>query len=259
MDTHMNIKNSNIFVEKINGKGNLNFILIHNAGGDHRFFTHQIETLKNYGDVIQLDLPGHGKSGVMSSYQMHDLASIVVQICENLALKNLCLIGLNNGANIAIDILNNNRSLPVNSAVLIDPPIFMDESFISEINSFIQQLESSKMDDFVASLVNSILPHTTPRNKEIAQTAFNQADKQSLQKIFRGLIEWDMNSHGLLKNIPYPCLCILTDEHHCSYKKLIQEAPQMEIGKVIGSRCWATLEVPQQVNAMIERFLKIHN
>jgi len=254
----MNIKKSDIFVEKIDGKGDLNFVLIHNAGGDHRFFTHQIETLKNYGDVIQLDLPGHGKSDIISSYQMDDLASIVVQICENLALKNLCLIGLNNGANIAIDILNK-RSLPVKSAVLIDPPIFMDKDFVNEINNFIQQLESSQIDDFVASLVSNIFIHTTLNNKEIAQTAFNNADKKSLQKVFRGLIEWDMNSSGILKKIHCPCLCILTDEHHCSYEKLSQEAPQIEIGKVIGSKCWATLEVPQQVNAMIERFLKIHN
>jgi hypothetical protein len=37
-----------------------------------------------------------------------------------------------------------------------------------------------------------------------------------------------------------------------------REAPQFEIGKVVGSKCWATLEVPEQLNAMITRFLKIH-
>ena len=52
----MNIYGTDIFVEKLLGTGKLNFVLIHNAGSDHRFFTHQIETLRNFGDVIQLDL-----------------------------------------------------------------------------------------------------------------------------------------------------------------------------------------------------------
>ena len=36
------------------------------------------------------------------------------------------------------------------------------------------------------------------------------------------------------------------------------QASQFEIGKVVGSKCWATLEVPEQVNAMMARFLQIH-
>ncbi len=59
----------------------------------------------------------------------------------------------------------------------------------------------------------------------------------------------------VLKKITCQTLCILTDEHHCSYAKMRQAAPDFEIGKVIRSKCWATLEVPQQVNSMIVRFL----
>lgn len=253
----MNINNVEIFVERFEGNGNLNFILIHNAGGNHNFFIHQIKMLKNYGNVIQVDLPAHGTSGLISSYKMNDLSSIVAQICKNLSLSNISLIGLNNGADIAIDTVIN-HSLPVKNLVLIDPPIFMEEDFISEINTFIQQLESPNFDKFVTSLVDALFIHTSADNKEIARAAFNSVDKKSLQDIFRGLIEWNAKSYGILKKISVPALCILTDEHHCSYKKLSQEAPQIEIGKVVGAKCWAALEVPEQVNAMIERFLKIH-
>lgn len=47
-----------MFVEKISGDGDISFVLIHNAGGSHQFFTHQIAMLKKYGDVVYLDLPG---------------------------------------------------------------------------------------------------------------------------------------------------------------------------------------------------------
>lgn len=164
------------------------------------------------------------------------------------------MIGLNNGADIVIEVALN-HSLPIKSIVLIDPPIFMDKCFIREINEFIKQLQQNEYNQFVTSLVDALFIKTDRKNKEIAIDAFNNVDKEALQMIFKGLIEWDSQMAGKLKEILYPTLCIITDEHHCAYDKLRHEAPQFEIGKVIGSKCWATLEVPDQVNAMIERFI----
>lgn len=254
----MNIDGTEIFVEKFPGTGDLNFVLIHNAGSDHRFFTHQIEMLRKFGAVVWLDLPGCGKSSPISSYKMRDLSSIISVICKKLELNNIYLIGLNNGANIAMDTMLH-HSLAIEGLILIDPPIFMDKSFVEEINSYIESLENADFNhQYVESLVNALFLNTDSTNKEIAASAFNGVDKKSLAGIFRGLIEWDAKSSGTLKKITCPTLCILTDEHHCSYEKMHREAPQFEIGKVIGSKCWATLEVPEQVNAMIARFLKIH-
>ena len=165
----MNIYGAEIFVEKIQGNGNLNFILIHNAGGNHHFFTHQIELLKKYGNVIWLDLPGHGESQCVSGYQMNDLSLIVNKICENLTLQNICLIGLNNGADIVIDIAFN-YSLQIKSIILIDPPLFMEKSFTGEINEFIKQLdlEHENYEKFVISLVDALFIETDQYNKEIA-------------------------------------------------------------------------------------------
>ena len=254
----MNIDGTEIFVEKLPGAGNSNFVLIHNAGSDHRFFIHQIEMLRKIGNVVQMDLPGSGKSHPIPSYGMRDLSSLIATICRKLSLKNICLIGLNNGANIAIDTALN-QSLPIQRLILIDPPIFMGKSFVGEINSYIENLEKAEYDrEFVASLVDALFLSTESSNKEIAASAFNGANKKSLSGMFKGLLEWDAKSAGILKKIDCPTLCILTDEHHCSYEKMRREAPQFEIGKVVGSKCWATLEVPEQVNAMIARFLKIH-
>lgn len=254
----MNIDGSEIFVEKLSGVGDLNFVLIHNAGSDHRFFNHQIEMLRKFGTIVWLDLPGHGKSLTISNYKMRDLSSLISIICKKLSLKNIYLIGLNNGANIAIDVALRDL-LAIEGLILIDPPIFINHSFVGEINSYIESLDKGEFNDhYVHSFVNGLFLNTDLKNKEIAASAFNGVDKKSLASILRGLLEWDAKSAGTLKNITCPTLCILTDEHHCSYEKMHGEAPQFEIGKVIGSKCWATLEVPEQVNAMISRFLILH-
>lgn len=253
----MNINGAEVFVEKLSGNGNLNFILIHNAGGNHYFFTHQIEALKKYGNVIWLDLPGHSNSKDIASYRMTDLSAIINQVCQQLSLNKICLIGLNNGADIVIDIALT-YSLPIKCIILIDPPIFMEQSFVAEIHEFINQLEQDNYDKFVDSLADALFIETDRSNKEIAISAFNGVNKRALQDMFKGLIEWDTQSIGKLKQINYPTLCILTDEHHCTYEKMRQEAPHFVLGKVIGSKCWATLEVPEQINAMIGRFLKLN-
>jgi hypothetical protein len=248
-----------IFIERLSGLGPLNFVLVHNAGGDHHFFTYQIEMLKKYGDVIWVDLPGHGSSkmdNVVSDYSMDALSLFIVQICEKLALNNISLIGLNNGADIVLNTVLK-HTLPIHSIILIDPPIFMGKHFVCEIEDFIKQLECTDYPQFAIQLVDALLSKEDVVNKQLALNAFNRVDRQVLQNIFRGLIAWDKNSSGRLQDIYCPALCISTDEHHCSYKKIIKEAPQFEIGKVVGSKCWATLEVPDQINAMIERFLKL--
>lgn len=253
----MQIFGSEIYVETHPGSGSQNFLLIHNAGSDHRFFKHQIETLQAFGSVTLFDLPGSGKSQPAASYQMKDLASLTLEIARQLHLKNICLIGLNNGANIAIEAALQNK-VPIERLILIDPPIFLSSSFAQEIRAYIQSLETAQFDaPFVTSFVDALFIQTDSSTKEIAISAFSQVDKQALRAIFTGLLEWDAHSSGLLKKIAQPTLCILTDEHHCSYDKMRREAPHFEIGKVVGSKCWATLEVPEQINAMISRFLTL--
>lgn len=250
----MSERNHPFFIERLSGNGNLTFVLIHNAGGNHHFFSHQVNCLKKHGDVVWLDLPGHGNATQLSNYDIADFSIFINKICHKLSLNHICLIGLNNGANIVID-LALNYSLPIHSLILIDPPLFMSKEFISEIHAFINQLDYQDSSEFSSLLVQASFIQTASKNKAIAKKAFNVVDKKILQHMFANLIEWDKNIYGKLVDIEYPTLCILTNEHHCKYTTLQEQAPQFEIGKVIGSQCWATLEVPHQLNAMIERFL----
>jgi pimeloyl-ACP methyl ester carboxylesterase len=253
----MLINDVEIFVETVPGRGDLHFVLIHNAGGDHRFFIHQVEMLKKYGHVTKIDLPGHGASSSIPNCDIETLSGFIIEICKKLTLKNICLIGLNNGANVAIDVAAKNI-LPLRFSVLIDPPIFMDAHFITEIESFIEALEASDATQFIEALADNLFVRTEEKNREIARRAFLNADKKSLQTIFHSLIIWDRSSSLIVEKVSCKTLCIITDEHHCSYQRLKEHKPQFEIGKVIGSKCWATLEVPEQINAMIERFLQLY-
>lgn len=250
------IAEATIFIERIPGKENLNFLLLHNAGGNHHFFAQQLDTLKQYGSIIQLDLPGHGASSALTDNSMDNLAKLVTQIYQPYKDQPLCLVGLNNGANLAMHVATT-EALPLHSLILIDPPMLMNASFVAEIKQFIQQLENDNADysAFIEAMVTQLLPGVDVVQQNIARQAFLQVNKESLSATFQSLINWDLQTVVCLQKIILPTLCILTDEHHCTYEKVQRYAPQFTLGKVIDSKCWATLAVPQQLNAMMAQFL----
>ena len=249
---------NNVFSKKVVGQGPLNFILIHNAGGSHNMFTHQVEMLLTYGNVILLDLPGHGSSASNNQNSITHSSELIHEICKYYALDNIWLIGLNNGANIAINTAHIGQIKPC-GMVLIDPPLFLSNDFTQEIGLFINKLTGPSYEEFINLLVEDLLVNSTQTNKNIALESFMKVDKRCLKEMFQSLIEWDKCSKSILPSINISTLCLLTDEHHCTFDSIKKVAPKFTLGKVIESKCWATLEVPEQINAMIERFLVVHN
>lgn len=252
----------NMYTKKIEGTGKQTFILIHNAGGNHKMFTPQIDMLLTQGDVVLLDLPGHGASAPAEKNSIDASSSLIVDLVQTHTRNNICLIGLNNGANIALNALYQNH-LPIEKMVLIDPPLMMHQSFINEIQDFInilsQLTEEKAYKAFVQDLVKNCLVYQNKNSIDIAFSAFMTVDKCALQAIFQSLIHWDKQAEKILASTQVPTLCIVTDEHHCRFADLKKAAPHFILGKVVGSKCWATLDVPEQVNTMIQRFLTLES
>ena len=244
----------NIYHKTIPGVGDLNFVLIHNAGGNHLFFTHQIDMLRKHGNVTVLDLPGHGRSLPSKNNGMMASSEIICSLIQKNKFSNVVLVGLNNGANIALSACCSGLT-SIKRCILIDPPLFLESGFIGEIEEFIEQCDKPGCEVFIKELVENLLSRTSQPNRDIAFNAFMQVDKASLKSLFRSLIEWDQSSDSLMQSFNIPTLCIVTDEHHCRYHQLQSRAPGFQLAKVVGSKCWATLEVPEQINAMIDRFL----
>jgi pimeloyl-ACP methyl ester carboxylesterase len=253
----MNIQfdGENIYYKDV-GTASKTIVLLHNAGGSHQFFHHQIEVLQKNYRVIAMDLPGHGKSAALHrEYSLARLAGVVSQFCAKLNLSSVTLIGLNNGANLAIEIADQGR-LALKALVLIDPPLFLEPAFIAEINQFIMQLNSADYERFVEKMVANLLPNNSAVNTSIATHAFLAVGRNVLAALFFDLMEWDKSSFDKVKNLNMPTLAILTDGHHCSREKLQACHAGIDIQETIGSRCWATLDEPAQVNKMVDQFLE---
>jgi pimeloyl-ACP methyl ester carboxylesterase len=85
----------------------------------------------------------------------------------------------------------------------------------------------------------------------------SSAPQHVMVSAFEGLRDYDPTEAA--KGISVPSLYIAADEAQprSDMPRLYELAPQMLYGKTVGSGHFCQLEVPEQVNAMIERFLAV--
>ncbi len=255
---YITVQNEKIFYKKA-GAGTRSFVLLHNAGGSHQLFSHQMKTLGRLGTVYAFDLPGYGQSQASQErYTTKETAALVAEAIKKLQLSQVYLVGLNNGANISIEI-SLNKDIPITQLVLIDPILFMSKDFITEIEDFITHLEAPDVDVFIDGLIDAFFIKTSDANKRIANKAFKQCSKKVAAAALKDLILWSQEAKSKLLALFVPTLVVLTNEHHCPYQPLKGLNPLIDLAKVTGSKCWATLEVPEQVNAIIKRVVELQD
>lgn len=192
------------------------------------------------------DLPGHGRSEAPQYSVTNKLmAELVEALSCHLGLSTLTVCGLNNGGSLALHTV-------AARYILIDPIIEMDAAFVTETKHLLEQWDKDQ-EACARAISEAVLPENCNKEREIAFQAFSQVKK----RVFRELLE-DLlrdNSVAAYQNLCAPSLLILTDEHHCKYKTVAGQNMHGEVGKVIGSKSWPTLQEPLQVNAMIADFM----
>lgn len=241
---------------KIAGEGTLKFILIHNAGGNHQFMNDQLEYLSHMAQVLSVDLRGHGESDKPEqSYTVENFAEDIIYLCQAHDIKKAVVIGLNYGANVAIELAN--ISTLVSHLVLIDPPILMEPWVTQLVQEHIDDLNKPTLEKFAETLVEAVFFNTNQNNKQIAIAAFETTAKAALASTYENLLKWDKESIKKLEYCTMPILYIQSSEPFCTEEALRKHCPHLMTGKVVGSGHWATLETPDQVNSMIKRFLEV--
>ncbi|MCE3231065.1 MAG: ydjP 1 [Alphaproteobacteria bacterium] len=241
----------------IKGTGKQSFILIHNAGGNLHFMKHPFHHLSQKGRVINVDLRGHGESDKPKTHYAASIyAEDLLSLCQKLTIKEATVVGLNYGGVIAVELANMNPGL-VSKLVLIDPPLLMESWVKQLIQNHIEELQDPDMKNFSQQLVESVMVKAAKEDKLMAIKAFDMISRPALISTYRDLLEWDGASHDKIQNCTMPILNIQSSHPFCSEPSLRNLCPHLTTGKVVNSGPWATLEVPSQVNAMIDRFLNL--
>ncbi len=229
-------------------------LLLHNSGGDHHFFNLILDDLKKWGEVLLVDLPGHGQSNPIKNPTLSNIVETIFKACKDQGYKKMHLIGLNYGACLAIE-WGFSHTDSVVSMALLDPPFQMPISLKQEIKNLIYDLKYKDHKRLVKDLIYALLPGSDSQVHDLATKAFLSIDTEFHQKVYEGLLHWDESSEQKLKTFKGPLLSILSDEHLCAYEHLKKLSPNhSEISKLCFSTCWLTLSSPEQTAAHLKSF-----
>jgi pimeloyl-ACP methyl ester carboxylesterase len=236
------------------GHGSPAVVLIHGAFGSRSHYAAQIEYLSHRHRVLALDLRGHGASDVpYNGYRLRDYAEDVVAVCEAARLDRYVLCSHSMPVALLAASLKPDR---VAGVALLDGTVLFPESLRSQIlANLVPVLEgdgwAEAMQGFLVG--RGISPYDSAELKARMMREIASAPAQIAAPLIRDVMSADFSQ--FLRG-DYPLLYVHATVP-ADLTRLKELRPDVLLGAVVGSGHWMMLTVPDQVNAMLARFLQI--
>ena len=172
-----------------------------------------------------------------------------------MGIEGPVVVGHSLGGMIAVDLAARYPSLP-SALVLVDPgPIDPLPTTVEFYRGFAEKLEGPNGEEARAAYVHDM----GARDDELARWIVDHmcAPNQPVAAaVIRGVSEWNGRDYLARCTIPVLLLRSWLDARTDALR-LLEIKPDLALGITVGAGHFHQLEVPEQVNAMIERFLAV--
>jgi pimeloyl-ACP methyl ester carboxylesterase len=242
------------------GEGEPPVLLVHGWCCDHGYFAPQFEYFAGRGhSVVAVDLRGHGSSDKPHQhYTMQLFADVLAWMCERLELVKPVVMGYSMGGIVAFDLAARYPDLP-SSVVMLDAAVVPPSATRAAIPSLLEELRGPDYRDVLrVYATNSLfIPTDDEQRKERILQSMSSTPQHVVVSAFEGLRDYDpTEAAGKLAVLG---IYIAVDElqPRSDMERFQEMFPEVLYGKTVDSGHFCQLEVSEQVNAMIERFLTV--
>jgi pimeloyl-ACP methyl ester carboxylesterase len=214
------------------GSGEPPFVFVHGWCCDHTFFGPQFDHFKASHAVTALDLRGCGKSEQPEDgYDIPMLTDDVAWLCGELGISRPIVVGHSLGGMIAIDLAARHPAVPLAIAAVDPGPINPTPGTRQVFEDLSAQLGSPGGE--------------AARRAYVELVAERTAD--------RALRDWIVDT---MCAVPLLVLRSNTEGSNVP-ERLLPLKPDLHFGVTVGAGHFHQLEVPEQVTAMMERFVQL--
>ena len=238
------------------GSGEPELLFVHGWCCDWTAFKPQFDYFARTHAVTAVDLRGSGKSDCPESgYHIRDFADDLARLCAKVAIEKPVVVGHSLGGMIAVDLAARYPSLP-RALVLVDPgPIDPLPESVEFFRTFAEQLAGPDGEQIRREYVGDMGAH----DEELARWIVELMCAVPLPvaaAVIRGVSAWNGREPLGLCTMPVLLLRTKIDDIP-GVLRLHEIKPDLELGVTVGGGHFHQLEVPDQVNAMVERFLQL--
>jgi len=243
-------------------------LFIHGWIGDHRALSPQIAYFARTRRVVAINLRGHGDSDAPEqAYTIGGFADDIAWQCRQLGLDRPLIVGHSLGGMIALELAGRYPDLP-SGAVMIDTIIFPPPEFLEPARELIDRIAGP---DYLGAARNSaqelFMDHVDPADpgcKDRLIETICAAHLKAPQHVAVAAIMNLMNGYdpapaarACTAPLAYLSAAVPLIEMARDLDRLQALCPQLVVAKTLGAGHFSPLEVPDQVNAMIARFLAV--
>jgi pimeloyl-ACP methyl ester carboxylesterase len=240
------------------GAGDPPMLFVHGWACDRSYFAPQFRHFAAGHSVAAMDLRGHGDSSrpapAPGVYDIDVLADDVLAVAGAAGFGPPVLVGHSLGALIGLAIAG--RPDAIRALVMVDPAPITNERAKA---FFRESVDAVAADDGGAWRVKFVegmfLPTDTARRAAIIEQ-MPRTPPGIAAEIMRVMGEFD--GAGALARVTVPVVSIGSAVPANAPADLRRLCPGITVGQTVGAGHFNQLEVPGQVNAMIERFLVVN-
>jgi pimeloyl-ACP methyl ester carboxylesterase len=239
------------------GSGGPSLVFLHGAACNRRFWKRQLQRFGSTHHVVAVDLRGHGESDApMQPYAMRSFADDLAWTCQELGLAKPVVIGHSLGGMIALDFAS---AYPdrVGAIVLIDSLLLAGRDRPEVVRELVDQLRGSDPNlalrgyfanlfgpDDDPALTSWILDQAARTPRHVTSSLWEES-----------VSSWD-DEHAL-RECRVPILYIDAGTPNADLARARELCPRLMLARTVGSGHFSPLVVPEQVNALLERFLRV--
>jgi pimeloyl-ACP methyl ester carboxylesterase len=235
-------------------------LLVHGWCCDHTYFAPQFEHFAERGHrIVAVNLRGHGQSDKpRQRYAMEDFADDLAWMCQRLELAKPLLVGHSMGGIVAFDLAARYPDVP-SAVVMLDVALVLPSAARAAIPSLLKELRGNDYREVLRGYAarSLFIPTDDEQRKERMLQSMSSAPQHVVVSALEGLRDYDPTEAA--GGLAAPGVYIAADELQPRSDMACFHEMFSDIlyGKTVGSGHFCQLEVPGQVNAMIERFLAI--
>jgi pimeloyl-ACP methyl ester carboxylesterase len=234
------------------GEGKPALIFLHGWTCNRSFFAPQAEHFARRHRVVSVDLRGHGESDKpQGKYPIATYADDVAYLIEELDLGKVVAVGHSLGAYAVLQLA---AAYPdhVAAIVMIEPgPLIDPPEMRAVFEATIEAIEAGNQEPRREVAKSLFLPTSDPELVNNVLSVMMAAPSHVAASAFRGMLDFDGPTAATQCKVPALHLAATYPAEIMS-----QWLPTVVNGQMVGAGHVSQLEVPDQVNAMIEGFMR---